>query len=379
MDDLGAEADDPVTLQRAAQRLSAEDSGAQTLEIMTIHKAKGLEFDHVVLPFLDRGTRPSEPPMLLWRREGGGLLMAGRQARDLYRWLAREDRARDAHERERLLYVACTRARQSLHLFAEVDDHPAADSLLAVMWPHLAAPAQWPQQLPAADDSPDYAAAPALTADRPVRLRLPADYRWQPPAGDLPAGAPVSLPTGDLVSLTHLPEVAFGTLMHEVLRHLSLEALPADADAYCRERQELWRETLDGFGVDKAAQGGVLARLRQQLGRVLADPDGRRILAARHGAHSELALSGIGTDGVSNIFIDRTFVDDQRVRWIIDYKTGTPPRIVTPAAFVAAETTRHTPQLRRYASLAAAVYPEPIRLALYFTALPLLAILDAEG
>jgi len=34
---------------------------------MTIHKAKGLEFDTVIVPGLDRGPGRSDPPLFLWK------------------------------------------------------------------------------------------------------------------------------------------------------------------------------------------------------------------------------------------------------------------------------------------------------------------------
>src|SRR5690606_34845933 len=187
IDDLGPRGDDPEALAGAAERLFAEAGGAAAVEIMTIHKAKGLEFDHVILPFLERTTRTNEPPMLLWRREGDGLLLASRESGELYRWLAREDRARERHELERLLYVGCTRARETLHLFAEAAERPAGDSLLALLWPALEAPERKepePAPVPAETRRVAEAAAGYLRlaeADAPRRLRLPADYLWQPP------------------------------------------------------------------------------------------------------------------------------------------------------------------------------------------------------
>jgi ATP-dependent helicase/nuclease subunit A len=345
---------------------------------MTIYKAKGLEFDHVVLPYLDRTTRPTDPPLLLWRREGGGLLMAERRSGELYRWLAREDRARDAHERERLLYVACTRARESLHLFAEAEERPAGDSLLSLLWPQYAEAAIDAQtrHLAEAPAAPYRPAARESAASPPAaRLRLPADHVWCPPAMDYPP-PPVGPAAVERDALAHRPEVGLGTLIHEVLHHLSRVPLPDDALAFCRARQHVWREALQRFGVPDAAHDALLARLTDQLRGVLADPDGRRILQARTGAYAELALSSAGEVGVTRAFVDRTYVDPDGRRWIVDYKTGAPMPGETEQVFVAAEMQRHGPQLQRYAALARAVFAEPLRLALYFTALPRLEVFD---
>ncbi len=105
----------------------------QAVQIMTIHHAKGLEFDHVILPGLGRQRRGTVRPLLQWLdlpREGGGsdLLMvavppaaaAGPTA--LGHYVTRLQTLRERNETTRLLYVAATRARLQLHLFGQLDD-----------------------------------------------------------------------------------------------------------------------------------------------------------------------------------------------------------------------------------------------------------------
>src|SRR5690606_18989390 len=45
---------------------SAQEPGVR-LQIMTMHKAKGLEFDHVILPGLERRPRNDQSALLLWQ------------------------------------------------------------------------------------------------------------------------------------------------------------------------------------------------------------------------------------------------------------------------------------------------------------------------
>ena len=42
---------------------------------MTIHKAKGLEFDRVILPGLGNPSRQDDPPLLLWQELADGELL----------------------------------------------------------------------------------------------------------------------------------------------------------------------------------------------------------------------------------------------------------------------------------------------------------------
>ncbi len=131
----------------------ADDSGCQ-IQIMTLHKSKGLEFDTVILPALDRqpradgtqllnwfeSTLDGRPQLLLAPFEQSGL-HAGQRER-LNR-LVRKARERcDAQEKLRLLYVACTRTCQHLHVIARVANNSEGDlrtpikaSLLNPLWP----------------------------------------------------------------------------------------------------------------------------------------------------------------------------------------------------------------------------------------------------
>ena len=151
----GGDLDDPVLLQRALETVQpqADAPRERGIEIMTMHRAKGLEFDTVVLLGLAREPRPDEPKALQWlaRTTPDGrddLVMVptafasdpdGERLADFVR---RAERERDTAERARLLYVATTRARERLHLVWQLraeDEAPPASSLLAHLWPVVSA------------------------------------------------------------------------------------------------------------------------------------------------------------------------------------------------------------------------------------------------
>lgn len=54
--------------ERGLEKLFAlPDLGApENLQIMTIHKSKGLEFDHVIVPGLGRLSRNNEKKLFMW-------------------------------------------------------------------------------------------------------------------------------------------------------------------------------------------------------------------------------------------------------------------------------------------------------------------------
>jgi ATP-dependent helicase/nuclease subunit A len=169
---------DVDAIERAMTELFADTSPSPgAVELMTIHRAKGLEFDHVLLPSLHRTSRRDDPPPIRWRPEGGRVLIGVDRVGvhdDLYRWLGYEDARRDANELIRLMYVAATRARQSLHLFAVLggdrDAEPPPRSLLATIWSAVAEQAQFVPATPPASSG--------VIAERRV---LATGYSWRPP------------------------------------------------------------------------------------------------------------------------------------------------------------------------------------------------------
>jgi ATP-dependent exoDNAse (exonuclease V) beta subunit len=121
-----------MELQRPA-RLSDKDA----IHLITAQKAKGSEWDAVIVPFLSRritGFSPRYPSII--RVPGKDEVIAALHKED------REEEIREAtkilrrQEMERLLYVAVTRARHTLvlaldrHLFSPVHDRLAVESQL---------------------------------------------------------------------------------------------------------------------------------------------------------------------------------------------------------------------------------------------------------
>ena len=102
-------------------------NAGEVLQLMTIHKAKGLEFDTVILPGLGSVPRGDEQRLLLWLEHRGELLLApiaesGGDKDPIYGYLASIERRKSDQETARLLYVAATRARRSLHLLGSANE-----------------------------------------------------------------------------------------------------------------------------------------------------------------------------------------------------------------------------------------------------------------
>ncbi len=365
------------------ERVSSLAGGNCRLQIMTMHKAKGLQFDHVILPSLGRGTRGGSKEVLSWLnlpdREGSNEMIispvgprAVLENDPLHRLIEETDKDKNRMELDRLLYVACTRARQSLHLVGSAGTakdgdslkRPDSRSLLSRLWPaveaeferaflqHPETPEIGPDDdeaafvepvlrridggwtAPAAPALPGENAADSLAADEP-----PVDYYWVGSA------------------LRHA-----GTIVHRWLHRISEGRLDIQGEEIdqLRPGSRRWAATL---GVPPGEQEIVCDRVEDALRGILGDDRGRWIL---HGdGHAELALSGVVDGRIESIVIDRVREDVDGTHWIIDYKTSTHEG-GDLAGFLDQEAERYRPQLQRYATIYAALTEAPVKTALYF-------------
>jgi ATP-dependent exoDNAse (exonuclease V) beta subunit len=287
-------------------------------------------------------------------------------------------RERARNERSRLAYVALTRARLSLHLYLhpKVRDEQgttifSADSrsLLDNLWEAIGFDIP---SLPVIGAAPDCAPADAVPAFPQVRQRLVRRFERPPPPPDVSAIAErVSMATeeGDITfSWVRQTARRVGTVVHEVLERFGRSGpIPLSEIPHLRARIE---SRLEALGVEAAAARAGADRALLALRATLEDARGRWLFDRAHrDAHSELALSGVRGAEIVNAVIDRTFVDADGIRWIVDFKTS-PHEGGDLEGFLASEALRYEAQLRRYAHLARELGPEPVRAGLYF---PLLA------
>ena len=168
--------------------------------------------------------------------------------------------------------------------------------------------------------------------------------------------------------------------MHRALEQLGKHGPPIDVAAYLNSVRGTFAALAAEHELSDADQNRVVTAATAQLEGVLNDADGRWLLAPRVDAAAELALTGLVDGELTNLIIDRTFTDDGTgERWIVDFKTAVPPEEIPLTAFLSSEVTRYRGQLERYGEAAARLYEQPVRLALYFTALPKLVPLDGQA
>jgi ATP-dependent exoDNAse (exonuclease V) beta subunit len=373
----GGDIPDPAVLEEhLAELYAAPDHAAEArVQVMTIHKAKGLEFGTVIIPGLDRIPRASERPLFAWKARADGAIMmapvraAGETEEPAYDYLLGLDAAAAGHELERLLYVAATRAANRLHLlgFARVEERagklqlraPSSRSLLGKAW--SVAQREFENALPQADLAPPAPPAPPRSAGE-LRVLSPAALAIEVAA---PAVARVAVrsETPPAIEFSWAGETArhVGIVAHAWLQRIAADGVERWSAARVAALREAVARELARRGIPDAERGDAAARVLRALEGAITDERGRWLLRSREGARSEYRLRLATPEGVRLVVIDRTFVEDGR-RWIVDYKTGAHEG-AEPERFLDRELERYRPQLLGYA----AAFPgESIALGLYF-------------
>jgi ATP-dependent helicase/nuclease subunit A len=348
---------------------------AQAVEVMTIHKAKGLEYDHVILPGLHRRGRPDHAPLLLFSekmtaQEKKDFLLApikaSHEEEDLiYNYLFSEEKQKNAAELTRLLYVACTRPKQSLHLLGTfVRDTsgelklPAPHSLLGQLWPVM--PIK-PEEI---SMSASVKTTPALRTPGLLK-RLSAD--WQAPVSGKTQPHLEIKPQTYSYQWQLYPERALGIVIHRLLYQISQDGLEIWNREKIKTAQLMFVGLLAQNGLLEAHIPGALDKLNRCLEKTLADPRGRWILSHQHpNAQSEYAITALLHSKLQNCVIDRTFVDPiTDSRWVIDYKT-TDYQGSKSEEFLNDAMKQHQQQLNTYAQALLLEKQQHIRCGLYF-------------
>ncbi|ACE84645.1 UvrD-helicase domain-containing protein [Cellvibrio japonicus] len=360
------------------------------LQVMTIHKSKGLEFDTVIIPGLERANRGDEKSLLLWQerinRQGerqlllGSFAPIGKDKDPLYSFMRSEADKQQQFEATRLLYVGCTRAIKRLYLLGcakQTEDGlqlSGKRSLLACIWPQVQDQCHLIEQ--------EHQQQNLRTHPLPL-LRLPS--QWQAPPMDYTS--PLASYRGrdfrsdPIANPRNLPELEnrrnrlarhTGILIHRALQDwVERRLLPGGEDihAYCACLYPLWNSSLHQRGWARDEIDQSLEKITRALSTTLNDPHGQWLLNPDHlDSQCELALVEHDTQGVREHIIDRTFIDGGE-RWILDYKSSEPEGGESVAAFVARERELYQGQLARYRELMANLESIPTRTALYFACL----------
>jgi ATP-dependent helicase/nuclease subunit A len=384
---------DPAAFEEGLAKLYAlpDLQADETLQIMTIHKAKGLEFDTVIVPGLGRPPRSDDKKLFLWTeqprkddRAATDLLLApiqetGADGDPIYEWLQKLEAEKESLESERLLYVAAKRAKRRLHLlgaarFAFDEDgelelkSPAANALLHKLWPvvepvYAEAARRAAKSASSIMPDPETGSGPAI--DQSLR-RLPAGWRlpsppdhakWTPPRAAARAQ--------DEIEFSWVGETArhVGSVVHRWLQRIADDGFSGWNEKRVASLRKIFGEELAARGLAGDELEAAAGRVASALVHAVTDARGRWLLGPQPDSHNERRITAVVDGERMNLVIDRMFRDDSGKLWIVDYKTSSHEG-ADVEAFLDRERIRYEAQLVRYA--AATGDEEKTMLGLYF-------------
>ena len=170
---------------------------------------------------------------------------------------------------------------------------------------------------------------------------------------------------GEPLEFSWAGEVArhVGTVAHGWLQRIAEDGLHGWDAARVDALEQALRRQLAALGVAEGGLKEAAQRVAQALRDALSDERGRWLLGPQREARNEYRMSTCREGVLRHLVIDRTFVDAQGRRWIVDYKTS-PHLGGDREAFLDRERDRYRAQLEAYA--AAFAPGTPLCFGLYF-------------
>ena len=335
------------TLELMLQDLYAPSQPA-SVKLMTIHQAKGLEFDIVILPGLGK-TGKNNPSALIQIQEfsNQNILLApiksayDRDESKTYLYLKYIEKQQSHFEMMRLLYVAMSRAKEKLYLLGSVNKSGGVPSnTFFYLLSHF-----YQESIDKLESFPEENTKPLSTPKLIRYSELPTLSERATQNINEPKNLPRNI---DLIY-----QSALGTIVHYYLEHSLFEPSEKSVETKLLE-----------FGLPKKLLQTYTKQICQLLQNTQQDKVFDWLFRQRESTQVEAEYSGKS----KNIIIDRLFIENG-VLWIIDFKTASPKKDESVDTFIERQKQSHRDQLLEYQEILQDHFKLPTKLAIYCPAI----------
>ena len=347
------------------QQLSADKQSGdgQNVQIMTVHKSKGLEFDHVIIYALEKSKPTVNKPLI----DSHTIISSGltthflhsyprQQSRmsSLQSFLRTQTHTAQQEEQIRLAYVALTRARACLHLFTLATERPSSSSWTALLQPHLhTGPCAVAEHTVLATDRVDISPAPVHSSLRSVLAQ-----QWQP-------AAPQPLRQRSPIAPVHWqwqespPDTA--AVRGEIV-HAYMQCAHEQGGVELLNPDTLLPLLCADLGYLSWLNKPIISELGSALRLLNVSVRARWIFST---THRYIMHEHPWIDSRNQLLrSDRSFIDEHGTLWLIDFKTRS--RVDMSLMSSTPDYSRYHDQLQNYARIYAEFHPRiPIQIAIY--------------
>ncbi len=407
-------------LNKRFQSFSSNDlydaQSTQAVEILTVHKAKGLEWDVVFLPQMDRVPPPESRALIVWdfvrlhestnrhtdsvaRRQPAQLLVGAKETRrrsenSVFQFVHDRRAAARTEESKRLLYVAVTRAREQLWLSGaatELNKSPSPRSLAALIdWPRIETDVV---QTISIVTSPRVVMRKSLTRTLRTPREKSTDAKATPLPNDNRRSATLFDPVKTDITTQQANDIALGIVGHKLFEGLAYARVYARERAFAPSHTHIVR-ALVVAGAQASDAPTIASRLDKVFKVLDASQHVDMLFSAAHQSaaneftivmHDAGAANDLGAEpGATTptvLRVDRTFITADGARWIVDYKFSEPSDVAINDAvqldlWLKTQSMIHAAQLQTYATAFARIDPlQEVVLALYFPMIDRLVVL----
>lgn len=326
------EIDKEVLIKTVTETMVSDvNSNKKAVSFLTIHKSKGLEFDHVIIPCIDKSTRPNIPSLVNFdHMDGANKNISSIKINDdviysLHGYHEQKNKIREHNELKRLLYVAVTRAVNQLDLVAEINQTTKKNTFLHFLWDDFYTTD--PQNIEVDAPSSKY------EKFSPNLFNIPLSEYINDKKKSLDKFSPITVKEKYSIETE---EIYVGIIVHKYLEllHKNLKI---------HHHVQFIEKMLNSLNIDKSLNHKEIVNESMIcINNIHQTESGQKILKKYDNDQCELKISVPNKDQ-TNYRVDRTFLINNE-RWIIDYKYHKEEHNLNSLAL------NYKNQLNRYAS-----------------------------
>ena len=329
---------DFIKLERLIENKFISKTSIQknSIKFLTIQKSKGLEFDHVIIPNLNKRTRNEESDLVLYDKSTLSIKNPGND-KNLHSYHAYKERKRLDNEKIRLLYVAMTRAKNKCYLIGTVKKEgdlviPNSGTFMNILWPFFSD--KFTEIATPEDENSFEKFIPKLRRLNDNFYSGDKRYKRSIDTEELSFCYP-NMST-DIQRFT-------GNIVHKYLEIIVKKQL--DIDKILCNKLDYTESLYLGKNFKKKDIKIGLNLVKKSLEMLKKTSDGRWILNRYLADNSEVSYLLESNNTTTQHIPDRSFIEND-IQWIIDYKTP-----FSPIKNLAVEAKKHLPQLRSYETI----------------------------